>query len=146
MFYTDEEVSVITGLLNAYLAREHASEKVRESYTRIRTPKPCTDEGRLCLAGECAVVPSPILVERPRGRTDADGCPPAYADTGTENVIKIDEGCIARYTLHFLFGSIPCFTSFEHLVGDHRRADEIGRINFQCIRNIEEHQENFVLI
>lgn len=35
MFYTDEEVSVITGLLNAYLVREHASEKVRESYTRI---------------------------------------------------------------------------------------------------------------
>ena len=33
MFYTDEEVSVITGLLNAYLVREHASEKVRESYT-----------------------------------------------------------------------------------------------------------------
>lgn len=29
------EVSVITGLLNAYLVREHASEKVRESYTRI---------------------------------------------------------------------------------------------------------------
>jgi hypothetical protein len=27
--------SVITGLLNAYLVREHASEKVRESYTRI---------------------------------------------------------------------------------------------------------------
>ena len=35
MFYTEEEVSVITGLLNAYLVREHASEKVRESYTRI---------------------------------------------------------------------------------------------------------------
>ena len=35
MFYTDEEVSVITGLLNAYLVREHASEKVRESYTKI---------------------------------------------------------------------------------------------------------------
>ena len=35
MFYTDEEVSVITGLLNAYLVRGHASEKVRESYTRI---------------------------------------------------------------------------------------------------------------
>ena len=35
MFYSDEEVSVITGLLNAYLVREHASEKVRESYTRI---------------------------------------------------------------------------------------------------------------
>ena len=33
MFYTEEEVSVITGLLNAYLVREHASEKVRESYT-----------------------------------------------------------------------------------------------------------------
>lgn len=30
MFYTEEEVSVITGLLNAYLVREHASEKVRE--------------------------------------------------------------------------------------------------------------------
>lgn len=27
MFYTDEEVSVITGLLNAYLVREHASER-----------------------------------------------------------------------------------------------------------------------
>ena len=62
-----------------------------------------------------------------------------------ENVIKIDEGCIARYTLHFLFGSIPCFTSFEHLVGDHRRADEIGRINFQCIRNIEEHIQREVV-
>ena len=74
-----------------------------------------------------------------------DGCPPAYADTGTENVIKIDEGCIARYTLHFLFGSIPCFTSFEHLVGAHRRADEIGRINFQCIRNIEEHIQREVV-
>ena len=35
MFYTEEEVSVITGLLNVYLVREHASEKVRESYTRI---------------------------------------------------------------------------------------------------------------
>ena len=35
MFYNEEEVSVITGLLNAYLVREHASEKVRESYTRI---------------------------------------------------------------------------------------------------------------
>ena len=35
MFYTEEEVSVITGLLNAYLVREHASERVRESYTRI---------------------------------------------------------------------------------------------------------------
>lgn len=27
MFYTEEEVSVITGLLNAYLVREHASER-----------------------------------------------------------------------------------------------------------------------
>ena len=35
MFYTDEEASVIAGLLNAYLVREHASEKVRESYIRI---------------------------------------------------------------------------------------------------------------
>lgn len=35
MFYSDEEISVITGLLNAYLVREHASKEVRESYTRI---------------------------------------------------------------------------------------------------------------
>ena len=35
MFYSDEEISVINGLLNAYLVREHASEKVRESYIRI---------------------------------------------------------------------------------------------------------------
>lgn len=67
MFYTDEEVSVITGLLNAYLVREHASEKVRESYTRIQdqrgTPKPCADQGRLCLAGERPAIPPPILVE-----------------------------------------------------------------------------------
>lgn len=40
MFYTEEEVSVITGLLNAYLVREHASEKVRESYTRISEGPP----------------------------------------------------------------------------------------------------------
>ena len=33
MFYTDEEISVITGFLNGYLVRDHA--KVRESYIRI---------------------------------------------------------------------------------------------------------------
>ena len=32
MFYTDEEISVITGFLNGYLVRDHASAKVRESY------------------------------------------------------------------------------------------------------------------
>ena len=35
MFYTDEEISVITGFLNGYLVRDHASAKVRESYIRI---------------------------------------------------------------------------------------------------------------
>ena len=35
MFYTDEEISVITGFLNGYLVRDHASPKVRESYIRI---------------------------------------------------------------------------------------------------------------
>ena len=30
MFYTDEEISVITGFLNGYLVRDHASAKVRE--------------------------------------------------------------------------------------------------------------------
>ena len=35
MFYTDEEISVITGFLNGYLVRDHASSKVRESYIRI---------------------------------------------------------------------------------------------------------------
>ena len=34
MFYTDEEISVITGFLNGYLVRDHASAKVRESYSR----------------------------------------------------------------------------------------------------------------
>ena len=64
MFYTDEEVSVITGLLNAYLVREHASEKVRESYQDQRgTSKPCADQGRLRLAGERPAIPPPILVE-----------------------------------------------------------------------------------
>ena len=29
MFYTDEEISVITGFLNGYLVRDHASAKVR---------------------------------------------------------------------------------------------------------------------
>lgn len=28
MFYTDEEISVITGFLNGYLVRDHASAKV----------------------------------------------------------------------------------------------------------------------
>lgn len=36
MFYTEEEVSVITGLLNAYLVREHASERVKIIYTDQR--------------------------------------------------------------------------------------------------------------
>lgn len=35
MFYTDEEISVITGFLNGYLVRDCASAKVRESYIRI---------------------------------------------------------------------------------------------------------------
>ena len=35
MFYTDEEISVITGFLNGYLVCDHASAKVRESYIRI---------------------------------------------------------------------------------------------------------------
>ena len=35
MFYTDEEISVITGFLNGYLVRDHANAKVRESYIRI---------------------------------------------------------------------------------------------------------------
>ena len=44
MFYTDEEVSVITGLLNAYLVREHASEKVRESYTCLLYTSDAADD------------------------------------------------------------------------------------------------------
>ena len=59
MFYTDEEISVITGFLNGYLVRDHASAKVRESYIRISD----TDQGRLCLAGECSVVSAAVLVE-----------------------------------------------------------------------------------
>lgn len=35
MFYTDEEISVITGFLNGYLVRDRASARVRESYIRI---------------------------------------------------------------------------------------------------------------
>lgn len=35
IFYTDEEISVITGFLNGYLVRDCASAKVRESYIRI---------------------------------------------------------------------------------------------------------------
>ncbi|MEI3127874.1 MAG: hypothetical protein V8T09_01225 [Oscillospiraceae bacterium] len=34
MFYTDEEISVITGFLNGYLVRDCASAKVRELYSR----------------------------------------------------------------------------------------------------------------
>lgn len=146
MFYTEEEVSVITGLLNAYLVREHASEKVRESYTRISEGL----QSRVLTRNDYVWLENALLFLRPYwwsdredGRMLMDAL--LHADTGTENVIKIDEGCIARYTLHFLFGSIPCFTSFEHLVGDHRRADEIGRINFQCIRNIEEHIQREVV-
>ena len=65
MFYTDEEISVITGFLNGYLVRDHASAKVRESYIRISAglQKSYIDQGRLCLAGECSVVSAAVLVE-----------------------------------------------------------------------------------
>ena len=62
MFYTEEEVSVITGLLNAYLVREHASQRIIYQDQR-GTSKPCADQGRLRLAGERPAIPPPILVE-----------------------------------------------------------------------------------
>ena len=45
MFYTDEEISVITGFLNGYLVRDHASAKVK-IYAQAKTAEKRTESAK----------------------------------------------------------------------------------------------------
>ena len=90
MFYTDEEISVITGFLNGYLVRDHASAKVRESYIRISAGL----QSHTLTRDDYVWLENALLFLRPYWWSDredgenADGCVPAYANISKRRIAK----------------------------------------------------------
>lgn len=123
MFYTDEEISVITGFLNGYLVRDCASAKVRESYIRISAGL----QSHTLTKDDYVWLENALLFLRPywwSDREDGKMLMDAFLHTQTlaKRIAKKMKDVPADTPFIFFIGFI-CVSPLQDFVGGHGHAD-----------------------
>ena len=123
MFYTDEEISVITGFLNGYLVRDHASAKVRESYIRISAGL----QSHTLTKDDYVWLENALLFLRPywwSDREDGKMLMDAFLHTQTlEKRIAKKMKDVPADTPFIFFYRFICVSPLQDFVGGHGHAD-----------------------